>query len=499
MAPIRVRLTVWYVAILTVSMLVLAGMSWWLSTQSVIRATDTGLAARIDGVRIFLEDPQTVLTVEELRDEFREYVELTRGEALLEVVSPSGVVLCQPAIPGWLTMTRALPPASSSPRVAADRNIAAQPYRVATSTITARGQQYSVTVAAPMGPAYAALRRFHQWLFALLPVVLAFAAAGGYWMSRRALGPVDDMTRAVQTITLQSLDRRLPVPSADDEIRRLAATFNDVLQRLDSAVEEIMRFTADASHELRTPVSLVRTTAELALRHPRSAHEYREALSEIASHAEHMTVLVNDLLALARTDAGLEPERLIPVDARAVLLQTVDDVRARARHVASNDRANVAVPILLLDIPASDVWIDGDPVSLRRLFTILLDNALKYSVEGGRVRVTMTTQPSPGPPAAVVIAIADDGIGLDAAETSRLFERFFRGERARLHAPDGSGLGLAIARTIVSRHRGSIDIGAADEELGRGCCVRVTLTTRQAPALDADPPLAQHGQLPVAL
>jgi signal transduction histidine kinase len=145
------------------------------------------------------------------------------------------------------------------------------------------------------------------------------------------------------------------------------------------------------------------------------------------------------------------------------------------------------------------VWIDGDPVSLRRLFTILLDNALKYSVEGGRVRVTMTTQPSPGPPAAVVIAIADDGIGLDAPETSRLFERFFRGERARLHAPDGSGLGLAIARTIVSRHRGSIDIGAADEELGRGCCVRVTLTTRQAPALDADPPLAQHGQLPVAL
>ena len=370
MSTIRVRLTAWYVAILTLATLTLAGGSWWLSTQSVIRAADSGLAARIDGVRAFLDDPRTILTVEELEDEFREYAELTRGEALLQVINPTGAVLCQPAIPGWLEMEAALAvPGSTGTQSATDRTIGAHPYRVAVATITARGQQYRVTVAAPMGAAYAALNRFHQWLLGLLPGVLLLSAAGGYVMSRRALAPVDQISRAVQAITLQSLDRRVPVPPANDELSRLAVTFNAVLGRLDDAVQDIVRFTADASHELRTPVALVRTTAELALRHPRTAHEYREALADVANHAQHMTQLVDDLLALARTDAGLESRRQLPVDVSAVLVQVIDDIRSRS----------ISRTLMVdVDVPPSPVVVAGEGSSLQRLFVILLDNAVKY-------------------------------------------------------------------------------------------------------------------------
>ena len=143
------------------------------------------------------------------------------------------------------------------------------PFRVAAATLETHGQRYDVTVAAPMGPAYAALNRFHEWLVLLLALAIALAGAGGYWVSRRALAPVDQITTAVREITVRSLDRRLALPRADDELRRLAGTFNDVLARLEAAVGDIVRFTAEASHELRTPVSLMRTTAEVTLRHER--------------------------------------------------------------------------------------------------------------------------------------------------------------------------------------------------------------------------------------
>ena len=355
----------------------------------------------------------------------------------------------------WPTAKRGCVPFSSS----STRNPA---------RIEALGRMYRVTVAAPMGPAYAALNRFHRWLLLLLPAILALAGAGGYWVSRRALAPVDRITRAVQAITVQSLDRRLVVPAADDELRRLATTFNDMLARLQSAVSDIVRFTADASHELRTPVSLVRTTAELALRHERTPHEYRVAFEEVLEHAQHMSALVDDLLVLARTDAGIDARGDTVVDLRDIADQTIREVATLA------DRRQVS---LAVDVPSEPLIVRGDTVSLRRLLMILLDNAVKYSPCGGTVRVRMSAAPSIGVGATTaLVEVSDSGIGLDPAETPRLFERFYRGARARQHAPEGSGLGLAIARTIIERYDGSMALESAGGASGRvGCLVRVSL------------------------
>jgi signal transduction histidine kinase len=329
-----------------------------------------------------------------------------------------------------------------------------------------------------MKPAHDALNRFHRLLLGLLPFVVAFAGAGGYWISRRALAPVDQMTRAVQAITVQSLDRRLDVPRADDELRRLATTFNDVLERLQVAVADIVRFTADASHELRTPVSLIRTTAELALRRERGPEDYRRALTEIDTHAQQMSGLVNDLLALARTDAGIEPHGQSPVDVTRVVAE------------AGSESGDYAVPSAVkirTSLPEVPVFVTGDEASLKRLLLILLENAVKYSRPGGEVKVLVQSRGDDGP---VVINVCDEGIGIEASERSRLFERFYRGSRARQHAPDGTGLGLAIARTIVERHRGTIEIDSAQSLTGRGCNVTVRLPLSKPASSTRRPELA---------
>ena len=465
---IRIRLTWWYVAVLAVATVILTGASWWLSTQSVVRSADIGLQARVDGVQDFLDNPRTRLTVEGLQDEFGEYAELTRGEALLEVLDSSGTVLVRPSIPGWKDMAdREARTATSREIQPVDRLLGESPYRVASARLDAAGGSYRVTVAAPMGPAYAALNRFHRWLLLLLPAILAVAGSGGYWISRRALTPVDEITSAVQAITVQSLDKRLPLPPADDELRRLASTFNDVLARLETAVGDMVRFTANASHELRTPVSLVRTTAELALRHERMPRDYRLALAEVLEHARGMSVLVDDLLVLARTDAGIErPDREL-IDLTDVATEAVREVQELARGRSIDVRLETKGPQMI---------VDADRVSLRRLLFILLDNAVKYSRPGsGTVDVRLSVG-SRGPDDRelnAVLEVADSGIGLDAAESPRLFERFFRGARARQHAPEGTGLGLPIARTMVEGLGGTINL--VNHNDGPGCSVIVRL------------------------
>jgi two-component system heavy metal sensor histidine kinase CusS len=471
---IRIQLTAWFVAVLAVTSLAMIGASWWLSSASVIRATDTSLHARIDGVRRYLEDPSTILTTATLRDEFREYAELTRGEALLGVVDASGVVLCQPAVAGWAGLEAI--PASAGPDAVAkpvDGRLGGAPFRVATTWIEARGRRYRVTVAAPMAAADAAIQRFHSLLILLGPLALIVAGAGGYWISRRALAPVDRITQAVQAISVEHLDRRLELPPARDELRRLASTFNEMLARLQAAVGEMTRFTADASHELRTPVALVRTTAELALRHERAPHEYRRALEDVLGYSERMSALVEDLLVLARADAGIESTEPRAVD-------VVEVVQAASRECAAAARSWSGQ--LHVDACGEHCTVRGDRRALHRLLCILIDNAVKYGAPHGDVWVQIREAERIDPPGrAVEVIVTDSGIGLDPDDAPRLYERFYRGARARQQVPDGSGLGLAIARTIVERHHGTIRLSAAIDEGRRGCRAEVTL-----PLVDAE-------------
>lgn len=463
---IRVRLTVWYLAVITPATVALAAGSWWLAARNVNDALDRTLAERIDGTRQFLTSmAREGLRPGHMKEEFGEYAELSRGEALLDVTDGRGEVLSRPTVNGWTNLLAATAPGPDGTFAPTDSTIGIDPVRVASAAVRAGPMDYRVTVALPTRASHEALRHFGWILAGLVPAVLVVAGLGGYGIAGRALAPVDRMTRIVQETTLRNLDRRLDVPPAQDELRRLAVTFNDMLGRMQAGVADLTRLTAEASHELRTPVSLVRTTAEVALSRPRSADEYREALSDVLMHAERMSALVGDLLMLARADAGVEAGDIVRVDLAAL-----------ARDVAHQFQPATTKKSLAFDVAAtSPVTVLGDAASLRRLLVIVVENAVAYTPPSGRIALEVGASSDDAGPVATIDVI-DTGIGIDPADRARVFDRFYRGAAAREQAADGSGLGLSIARTIVERSRGTIEIAGGPS--GHGCHVRIRLPAR---------------------
>jgi heavy metal sensor kinase len=298
---------------------------------------------------------------------------------------------------------------------------------------------------------------------ASIPPVLLLAGAAGYWISRRALAPVDAIAEAARSTTAHDLARRLELPGAADELQRLTVTFNEMLARLQASFTQVTRFTADASHELRTPVALVRSTAELTLRHPRDAQEYREALTEILNEAERMSGLIANLLTLARVDAGSE----------TLTFETVD-VGSLLRHASSRCEPLAHAKQISIERSIGDqsILVRGDPRAFERLFVILIDNAVRYTPEGGRVRVAAKAVHDDA-----VITVADTGIGIPPEEIPLIFERFYRVDPARSRDLGGAGLGLSIARWIGEAHRASIHV---DSTPGRGSVFEVRI-----PCVDA--------------
>lgn len=460
---IRVRLTAWYAGLTLVALIVMAAAVLALVRTSVTRAADDRLAAHQTGLERFATGLDAGLTPDEVRDEYREYADVSLGNALFELTAPDGQTLARPDVPGW---TEAIAPLHAAARTggpaSADVVIAGQPYRASTRMLTLRGVATPSVIAVPMGPADAALARARQMLFWLLPLMSLVAAAFGYVVSGRALRPVDRLTQAAQQINVENLHQRLDVPPARDELQRLAVTFNTMLDRLEEGVGNIARFTSEASHELRTPVALVRTTAELALRRDRSPAEYQHALADIHAQSREMSDLVDDLLTLARADAGMEapPETIVDLG---------DLAAAFAASCQEQGRT------IVLTRPANPLPIRAEARQVLRLLAIVGDNAQKYSLPDGVIRMSLRADTN-----SVAIDVEDHGIGVPMVEQPRVFERFYRGSRARAGAAGGSGLGLSIAEVIARRHGGAIAICSPIHSSTEQPGTRVTITFPRA-------------------
>lgn len=293
------------------------------------------------------------------------------------------------------------------------------------------------------------MARFTTGLAWAIPAMLVLAALGGYFLSRRVLQPVDQITVALHSITIGSLSRRLPTSNTGDELQRLAETCNEMLARLEDAVDRINRFTADASHELRSPVALIRTVAEYALRNPNLDRESQEAFSEILAESVETGHLLEDMLSLARADAGYASTVFEPVD----LTELVEDVCSKLRPLAE-----VKGQTVVGRISGQTVWISGDRSILRRLLSILIDNAVKYTPTNGRIEVELTATPS-----RAVFSVRDSGIGIPESLLPRIFDRFVRADPSRGEV-SGTGLGLAIAKWIAGAHDASLTVTSRERE-----------------------------------
>ncbi len=268
------------------------------------------------------------------------------------------------------------------------------------------------------------------------------------------------MTSSVPPATSRnaSLSRRIAVPLAQDELRQLAETINAMLARLESAFTRITRFTADASHELRTPITVIRTTAEVILERERSTAEFKEMVGLILRESESTSTLIEQLLTLARTDADTEQLKLEEMDLRAV----IEEIDAGGRTLAEASGVHWT-----MEIHAQPVIVLGDRPHLRRLLLILIENACRYTETGGSVRLTLSVQQDE-----TLIEVADTGIGIPPAELKHVFDRFYRASNARFFDAEGTGLGLPIARWIATVHGGTL---TAQSTLRSGTCMSVRL------------------------
>jgi signal transduction histidine kinase len=304
--------------------------------------------------------------------------------------------------------------------------------------------------AAPLEGNRTVLRAFSGGLLWAIPGLLAVSALGGYLLSRKALKPVDQITAATRSISVSNLSERLPVPETRDELQRLSETQNAMLARLESAVNEIKRFTGDASHELRNPVSFVQTTAELALRNRQIDAASQRAFEEIVAECRKSSRLLKDMLTLARADAGNSRLAFEPVD----LIEVVKAVCQKARSL-TDERGHT----LTVDFEENcHALVLGDYSSLQRLIWILLDNAAKYTPSPGTIQVRLATSGEN-----VAVTVEDNGKGISAADLPHIFERFYRADQSRSQV-EGFGLGLSIAMWIANVHQASLSASSKENE-----------------------------------
>ena len=310
------------------------------------------------------------------------------------------------------------------------------------------------------------LSRVRTTFFFVIPVALLVSILLGYAIARRSLAPIEAMAKQAAIISAATLDERLPVANEHDELGRLATVINALLERVQVAFRQQRQFVADASHELRTPIAIVRGEADVTLQRPnREEEEYREALFVIQDESVRLTRIVDDLFLLARTDAGAPVAVHKSLDLRELALGAVRSVRTIA------DDHDIA---LEQHVPEEPVCIQGDAPLLRRLLLNLLDNALKYTPRGGNVGIEMQREET-----TVSIVVHDSGFGISRALRDRVFDRFVRAgpdERPPAHndsprASSGAGLGLAIAAAIAAAHHGTLTL---DDNQG-GARFRVTL------------------------
>ncbi len=323
------------------------------------------------------------------------------------------------------------------------------------------GQRYLVETGAPMDEVQADLRSWLILLLAMLPVVAGIALGGGYVLVKRALEPVDGIAASAERISSHNLSERLPVARTGDELERLSIALNHMIERLDAAFQYSRRFVADASHELRTPLTILKGELEGFVQQPELSRDWRDRLGSALEEVDRLTNIVEGLFAISRLDAGEAATEWVKFDLGQLASATADQMALLAEDKK----------IKLTCKASPGICIEGDRARLKQVVVNLLDNAIKYTPEGGSIALTISAQNGKA-----ILEVADDGIGIPPQALTRVFERFFRVDSARSRQQGGAGLGLSIVKSICSAHRGKVEATSAP---GQGSRFRVELPRAQ--------------------
>jgi heavy metal sensor kinase len=451
---LRVRVAAWYFVTVT-AIFALAAAGYWLTVRSALeRALDQGLRYRLAGLRQYLDttDPSQ-------RDDLGASLNrLFRLGELYQVFDADGRLVAQ-SYGLDRHRVRPQPPSDVGTEIRFESGGPGSfPLRLASQRVTIAGRSLILVAADPQRKFDGVLGAFTWILLLSTPVILTLALGGGLWLGRRALAPVARITQDARAITESNLSARLAVPDSRDELQKLSETLNDMLDRIEQSFTRTRQFTADASHELRAPMTLIHTAAEYSLRRERSREDLVDSMRKILTESQRTAAIIDDLLLLARGDAGQEPSGLELVDAVPVLREATE----QGKVIAADRNIDVT-----LQLEAEALPVKANEPRLRRLLLILVDNALKYTPPGGRVTLTGRAEPHE-----VTITVVDTGKGIAPDDLPHVFERFWRADKVRSREAGGTGLGLAIARQIAELHGARIDVAS---ELGRGSAFTVRL------------------------
>jgi signal transduction histidine kinase len=449
--PIRVRLTLGYFISFALAGLLLSGSTWEIARHSLAFQLDHAMDEHIDDVRDLMAADRLMTDEAGARAAIAAEFALKDEGKWLQIQDARGRWIYRS--PHMMHAPHGIPPAALLPVNGSflDFTSRGEPVRSLRRAFTLEGQVWVVESGESLQKTDEVLARFRDDLLLIAPLVLLMAGVAGHLLSRRALDPVAAIAREAQRIHEGNLQARLPGLESHDELAHLSTTLNDMLERIESGVRSVRDFTAHASHELRTPVALVRSEADLALCFERSPAEYRDALRVIGAEARQMSSLLDSLLFLARVDSGTEEEQLEPLDAQQVCAQ------AAARWRPVFDKAGIEFVSELVSHP---VTVIADRLYLPRLLNIVLENAAKYTPSGGSVRLSLMTSGCEAR-----FAISDTGVGISAQDQEHIFDRFYRATAVRAARSPGSGLGLALAAWIAARHHTTIE---TTSQLGAG-------------------------------
>jgi len=436
---IRARLTLWHAGVLAVIILIFSAGTFLFARLWLYHDLDRRLG----------NDLMVVATAHRAGPEELEELETQVGLTLFEIAQ-DGKVLFRTTRWEHGGLAAALPRGEAGSRTWMSPD--GRAYRVARSP----GAAYQVTVARDERVVRDALRTLAIILSAGVPIVIGIALAGGYLLAGRLLSPIGAMADKARMISADSLAERLPIGNQGDEFGRLAGVINDALARVQGSFDQLRRFTADASHELRTPLTAMRSVGEVALHRPLDPDAYRNVIGSMLEEVEHLTRVVESLLALTRAESGAIRPKREAVD----LCRLAEDVAAHLRVLADEKEQRLLVEA------AEPVLAECDPAILRQGLTNILHNAIKYTPAGGEIRVAVT-RPSATEAA---IEIRDSGPGIPPQHRARIFERFYRVDEGRARDSGGVGLGLAIARWAVEANGGRVEL---ESDEGGGSVFRV--------------------------
>jgi heavy metal sensor kinase len=476
---LRFKLTLWYVLILGILLISFSGFLYFTLSKSLYRDVDEKLRSLAELIASESASPSSKFGFGTFDQALETSLNLRPIGKFIQVLDQSGNIgrksdnLRNVQLP--ISLNALKNATKGSITFETNRALGNTPLRIITFPVIEDDHVTKIVqIASSLEEVEDALNTLFLILIIAVPLALMIAILGGQFLAHKALKPVDNITQTARMITSQNLNQRIAPVKMKDEISRLIETFNEMISRLDQSFRQVKQFSSDASHELKTPLTILKGEVEVTLRKERSLQEYQQTLKSNLEEINRMSQIVDDLLLLSRADGGEVGLNKEDINLSEIFNEVVTQMEMLAasrklRLFASNHH--------------QDIHMFGDALRIRELFINLIENGIKYTEQGGTIRVTLSKEyeplgrNSPGGTEGekeefAKIVVSDTGIGIAEEDQERIFNRFFRVDKARSREEGGSGLGLSICKWIIEAHQGEIRV---ESELGKGSSFIVKL------------------------